>query len=78
MQTAKNLVEARKHAIKRAKCNAVKEEKNKFTLTLPGPSGPPKRVKWLAREDEKNTKREAQKQIALEKIRSIQQERKKK
>jgi hypothetical protein len=80
MQTAMNRVESRKQEIVRAKCVAAKAAKhNNYIITPAGPSGPAKRLHWFADQTESSgvqSKRESQKQIALEKIRSIREDRK--
>ena len=72
MQTAWNRVESRKREIVRARCNATKAAKDADrVLSQPGPSGPQRRVAWVAQDvggASESAKRDAKKKMAHEAI----------
>ena len=71
-QTARNRVESRRREIIRARCNVVKASKGAdCVLSQPGPSGPQKKVAWVAQDVDgpsETAKREAKKKMAHEAI----------
>ena len=71
-QTAHTRVETRKREIVRARCNAAKLSRDAGHVpSQPGPSGPQKKVNWVARDADTPSeiaKREAKKKMAREAI----------
>lgn len=71
-KTARNCVESRKREIVRARCNDAKVSKDAdHVISQPGPSGPPKKVAWVAQDvygPSERAKRDGKKKMSHEAI----------